>query len=80
MADTKPILAVSQSADFYPGLREGESIDDYDGSHIEWTFSLPRSETVGPGIYEIRFVRSLAEEEKLGSPVLGAKPHRSSRP
>jgi hypothetical protein len=72
------VLMVSQSADFYPGLRDGENVNDYDGSHVEWTFSLPRSAKIGTGVYRIEFVRTLAEEEKLGSPVLGTKPRRKT--
>lgn len=76
MTDEQPILAMSVSADFYPGLGEGDC-DTYDGNSIEWTFALPRTATVGAGIYEVRFIRTLAEEEALGFPLLGgprAKP------
>lgn len=67
------IIAISQSADFYPGLKDGEEIDDYSGKTIEWTFSLPRNAKIGPGIYRIEFVRTLAEEKAMGSPVLAIK-------
>ena len=60
----KQYFAMSVSADFYPGLREDQSIDDYEGNTIEWTFALPRNAEVGPGIYEIKFVRTLAEDEE----------------
>ena len=75
---SEPILAIALTADFYPGIREGESIETYDGNSIEWTFSLPRKSEVAAGVYEIRFVRTLAEEEALGHPVLGGEPTRTS--
>jgi hypothetical protein len=65
---TTELLAVSSSACFYP---ERENPDEFDGSTITWTFELPRSTEVGAGIYSLRFVRTLSEEERLGSPVLG---------
>ena len=65
------ILAMSVSADYYPGLGDG-SIDAYDGNSIEWTFAVPRTSVSGPGIYELRFVRTLREEEDAGWPTLGA--------
>ena len=76
MADE--ILAVSASACFYPGLRAGEKPQDYDGTTFEWTFELPQNAVVGAGVYRLSFVRTLAEEEALGNPVLGNGKRRSS--
>ena len=74
----EPILAISASADFYPGLRDGEEIDDYDGETIEWTFSLPSGHRVGSGVYRLEFIRTLKDEESLGNPVLGGFTRRRS--
>ena len=75
---TGPILAISVSSDFYPGLRKGESPDDYDGNSIEWTFAVPRDASIGAGVCEIRFVRNINEEQALGHPVLGGPRTRRS--
>jgi hypothetical protein len=75
LRDTE-ILAVSSSACFYP---EAENPDEFDGSTITWTFELPRTVAVGAGVYTLRFVRTLAEEEALGNPVL-AQPQVGHHP
>ena len=74
----EPILAISASADFYPGLRDGEAIEDYDGDTIEWTFSLPSGKRVGPGVYSLELIIKHKVEEGLGNPVLGELTHRRS--
>ena len=67
------ILAKSVSADFYPHMNMAdENREMFKGDTITWTFELPKAQAVGAGIYRIEFVRSLAEEEALGNPVLGA--------
>jgi hypothetical protein len=61
-------LAVSSSACFYP---ERDNPDEFDGTTITWTFELPKSSRdVGSGVYRLQFLRTLAEEEALGNPVL----------
>lgn len=64
------IFAVSSSACFYP---EHDNPEEFDGSTITWTFELPRSSRdIGSGVYRVQFVRTLAEEEALGNPVLAS--------
>ena len=75
---SEPISAMSLTADFYPGIKEGESIENYDGNSIEWTFAMPRNTSFGAGVYEIRFVRNLNEEEAPGYPVLGGQLNTSA--
>lgn len=67
----KDALGISYSADFYPEMDDPKN---FDGDTITWTFKLPKTQAVGPGVYRLLFVRTLADEEALGDPVLkGAK-------
>lgn len=79
MLNPQPVLAIAASADFYPGMGDGDC-DTYAGNTIEWTFSLPRDATVGAGVYEIRFVRTMEQEEALGFPILGGERVRPDNP
>lgn len=57
------VFAVSDSADFDPAGGEygpGKTC-------ITWTFACPRQTVVGPGLYELRFVRALTAEESARS-------------
>lgn len=53
------VLAISDSANFDPPGGE----DGPGKSCITWTFACPRQTAVGPGFYELRFIRTLSAEE-----------------
>jgi len=50
-----PIYGFSSTADFDPA-------DEPEG-FITWTFAVPKSGNIGPGLYELRFVRNLTQDE-----------------
>lgn len=68
--NSKDCLAVSFTADFAPERNADAEETGADGSFITWTFKCPKSQAINAGIYRLLFVRTLAEEEALGNPVL----------
>ena len=49
-------VVMAVSADFYP--------EDTPKGFVEWTFAAPAEAPFGAGLYELRFVRLLTDEER----------------
>jgi hypothetical protein len=72
MTDSTEILATLVSANFYPESDENDpNREYYNGDTALWIFELPKTVSLGPGIWRLKYERTLAEEEKLGNPVYG---------
>lgn len=51
-----PVVIMAVTANFYP--------EDTPRGFVEWTFAAPDTAPFGAGLYELRFLRLLTDEER----------------